>query len=81
MPRRHYHPHSALTIAAPTEAIVSTFKDLIERLELEHEYTCNDRDGFDKRISDVASMHSPDDNTTCNECGKPHPCPTLQACE
>jgi hypothetical protein len=34
---------------------------------------------FDNRLTAIASLHSPDDNTTCEECGKPHPCPTLVA--
>ncbi len=34
---------------------------------------------FDRRLTLIANMHSPDDNITCEECGKPHPCPTLQA--
>ena len=57
------------------------FKDAIEAVRESHKDACVDRDIFDARLTAIASLHSPDDNTTCEECGKAHPCPTLRACD
>ena len=46
-----------------------------------YEAQMSDARGFDQRLTNVASLHSPKDNTTCEECHKPHPCPTLKACD
>lgn len=56
-----------------------TFEEALEKVGEFYEAQLSDATAFDRRLTAIASLHSPDDNTTCEECGKPHPCPTLQA--